>query len=155
MAQAVGIGAIKFAELSQNRMSDYIFDWEKMLALTGDTAPYLQNSHVRVRSIFRKIEGDFVAPESLTISENAEIHLARLLVRFGEVVPATLDDCRPNLLAAYLYELAKAFHSFYEACPVLKSEGATRETRLALCDLTAKVLKKGMGLFGITMPERM
>ena len=136
-------------------MSDYIFDWEKMLALTGDTAPYLQNSYVRVRSIFRKIDGEFTAPDSLTLNENAEINLARLLVRFGEVVPATLDDCRPNLLAAYLYELAKAFHSFYEACPVLKSEGATRETRLALCDLTARVLKKGMGLFGITMPERM
>ena len=155
VALAVGIGAIKFAELSQNRMSDYIFDWEKMLALTGDTAPYLQNSYVRVRSIFRKIDAEFQAPASLTLTESAEIHLARLLVRFGEVVPATLDDCRPNLLAAYLYELAKAFHSFYEACPVLKSEGATRETRLALCDLTAKVLKKGMGLFGITMPERM
>lgn len=155
VAQAVGIGAIKFAELSQNRMSDYIFDWEKMLALTGDTAPYLQNSYVRVRSIFRKIEGEFSAPDSLTLTENAEIHLARLLVRFAEVVPATLDDCRPNLLAAYLYELAKAFHSFYEACPVLKSDGATRETRLALCTLTASVLKKGMGLFGITMPERM
>ncbi len=155
VAQAVGIGAIKFAELSQNRMSDYIFDWEKMLALTGDTAPYLQNSYVRVRSIFRKIDGEFVAPKSLSISENAEINLSRLLVRFGEVVPATLDDCRPNLLAAYLYELAKAFHSFYEACPVLKSEGEVRETRLALCDLTAKVLKKGMGLFGINMPERM
>lgn len=155
VAQTVGIGAIKFAELSQNRMSDYIFDWEKMLALTGDTAPYLQNSYVRVRSIFRKIDGEFIAPKALTINENAEINLARLLVRFGEVVPATLDDCRPNLLAAYLYELAKAFHSFYEACPVLKSEGAVRETRLALCDLTAKVLKKGMGLFGINMPERM
>lgn len=155
VAQAVGIGAIKFAELSQNRMSDYIFDWEKMLALTGDTAPYLQNSYVRVRSIFRKIEGEFTAPASLHLTENAEIHLARLLVRFGEVVPATLDDCRPNLLAAYLYELAKAFHSFYEACPVLKSEGDTRETRLSLCELTARVLKKGMGLFGITMPERM
>ena len=91
----------------------------------------------------------------MILNENAEIHLTRLLVRFGEVVPATLDDCRPNLLAAYLYELAKAFHSFYEACPVLKSEGITRGTRLALCDLTARVLKKGMGLFGITMPERM
>ena len=96
-----------------------------------------------------------VALNSLTISENAEIHLARLLVRFGEVVPATLDDCRPNLLAAYLYDLARAFHSFYEACPVLKSEGAVKETRLALCELTARVLKQGMGLFGIEMPERM
>lgn len=155
VAQQVGIGAIKFAELSQNRMSDYIFDWDKMLALTGDTAPYLQNSYVRVRSIFRKVEGEFTAPESLQLIDNAEVSLARLINRYGEVVPSTLDDCRPNLLAAYLYELAKAFHSFYEACPVLKSEGATRETRLALCELTARVLKQGMGLFGIEMPERM
>ncbi len=155
VARIVGVGAIKFAELSQNRMSDYIFDWDKMLSLSGDTAPYLQNSYVRVRSIFRKIEGDFVAPAELNLSEDAEIHLARMLVRFAEVVPATLDDCRPNLLAAYLYDLARAFHSFYEACPVLKSEGAVRESRLALCELTARVLKQGMGLFGIEMPERM
>ena len=155
VSQAVGIGAIKFAELSQNRMSDYIFDWDKMLALTGDTAPYLQNSYVRVRSIFRKINTQFVKPQTLTFTQDAEIHLARMLVRYGEVVPSTLDDCRPNLLASYLYDLARAFHSFYEACPVLKSEGDTRETRLALCDLTASVLKHGMGLFGITMPERM
>lgn len=155
VSQAVGIGAIKFAELSQNRMSDYIFDWDKMLALTGDTAPYLQNSYVRTRSIFRKIEGAFEAPALMELAADAEIHLARLLVRYAEVVPATLDDCRPNLLAAYLYELAKAFHSFYEACPVLKSEGNVRATRLALCELTARVLKQGMGLFGITMPEKM
>lgn len=155
VAQIVGIGAIKFAELSQNRMSDYIFDWDKMLALTGDTAPYLQNSYVRVRSIFRKIGGAFTAPESLTLTEDAEIHLARLLVRYAEVVPSTLDDCRPNLLASYLYDLARAFHSFYEACPVLRSEGAVRESRLTLCELTARVLKQGMGLLGIEMPERM
>ncbi len=155
VAQAVGVGAIKFAELSQNRMSDYIFDWDKMLSLSGDTAPYLQNSYVRVRSIFRKIEGEFVAPAELSLAEDAEIHLSRMLVRYAEVVPSTLDDCRPNLLAAYLYDLARAFHSFYEACPVLKSEGAVRETRLALCELTARVLKQGMGLFGIEMPERM
>lgn len=155
VAQSVGIGAIKFAELSQNRMSDYIFDWDKMLALSGDTAPYLQNSYVRVRSIFRKIDGDFVVPEKLSLAEDAEINLARQLVRYGEVVPATLDDCRPNLLAAYLYDLARAFHSFYEACPVLKSEAEIRSSRLALCELTARVLKQGMGLFGIEMPDRM
>lgn len=155
VAKAVGVGAIKFAELSQNRLSDYIFDWDKMLALTGDTAPYLQNSYVRVRSIFRKIEGGFTAPEKLTLTEPAELALTRQLVRYAEVVPATLDDCKPNLLAAYLYELAKAFHSFYEACPVLRSEGDTRATRIALCELTARVLKQGMGLFGITMPDRM
>lgn len=155
VAQAVGVGAIKFAELSQNRLSDYIFDWDKMLALTGDTAPYLQNSYVRVRSIFRKTEGGFNAPDTLILNEEAEINLSRLLVRFAEVVPSTLDDCRPNLLAAYLYELARAFHSFYEACPVLKSEGNIRSTRLALCELTSRVLKCGMGLLGIEMPDRM
>ncbi len=164
IAQIVGIGAIKYAELSQNRMSDYIFDWDKMLALSGDTAPYLQNSYVRVRSIFRKIEGGYEAFEqavshgnspALQLEADAEIHLARLLVRYGEVVPSTLDDCRPNLLAAYLFDLARAFHSFYEACPVLRSEGVTRETRLTLCYLTARVLEQGMGLFGIEMPEHM
>ncbi len=155
VARTVGIGAIKYAELSQNRMSDYIFDWDKMLALSGDTAPYLQNSYVRVRSIFRKIEGEFAPPALLTLAADAEIHLARMLVRFGEVVPSTLDDCRPNLLAAYLHDLARAFHSFYEACPVLRSEGDTRASRLALCELTARVLKSGMGLFGIGMPDRM
>lgn len=155
VAQSVGIGAIKFAELSQNRLSDYIFDWDKMLALSGDTAPYLQNSYVRVRSIFRKVEDDFEVPSQLLLAEDAEIHLARLLVRYAEVVPSTLEDCRPNLLAAYLYDLARAFHSFYEACPVLKSEGEIRSTRLALCELTARVLKQGMGLLGIDMPDRM
>ncbi len=160
VAQAVGIGAIKYAELSQNRLSDYIFDWDKMIALTGDTAPYLQNSYVRVRSIFRKIEGgydgfDVACGTALKLEADAEIHLARLLVRYAEVVPSTLDDCKPNLLAAYLFDLARAFHSFYEACPVLKSEGETRYTRLALCHTTARVLEQGMGLFGITMPHQM
>ena len=155
VAQAVGVGAIKFAELSQNRLSDYIFDWDKMLALTGDTAPYLQNSYVRVRSIFRKLDAPYSAPDSLQLTEDAELHLARILSRYGEIVPSTLDDCRPNILAAYLYDLARAFHSFYEACPVLKSDGSVRTARLTLCELTARVLKQGMGLFGIEMPDRM
>lgn len=159
IAQIVGIGAIKFAELSQNRMSDYVFDWDRMLALSGDTAPYLQNSYVRVRSIFRRTEQGTWSGNAdsldLKLEAPAEIHLARLLSRFAELVPATLDDCRPNILASYLFELARAFHSFYEACPVLRSEGAIRESRLALCELTARVLKQGMGLFGIEMPERM
>lgn len=155
VSRAVGIGAVKFAELSQNRMTDYVFDWDKMLALQGDTAPYLQNSYVRVRSIFRKVEGDAALPESLTLTEDAEIHLARMLVRFGEIVPSVLDDCRPNVLAGYLFDLARAFHSFYEACPVLRSEGEVRASRLALCELTSRVLKQGMALLGIHMPDRM
>lgn len=117
----------------QQRCTDYVFNWDKMLALQGDTAPYLQNSYVRVRSIFRKLDGgplDWSAP--IQLSEDAEIHLARLLARYGEVVPLVLDDCRPNMLAAYLFDLARAFHSFYEACPVLKSEGTVRHSRLAL-----------------------
>ena len=162
VAEAVGIGAIKFAELSQNRLSDYIFDWDKMLSLTGDTAPYLQNSYVRVRAIERKINDPvFAAALSgaarirIILTEERELHLARLLARFGEVVPATLDDCRPNLLAAYLYELARAFHSFYEACPVLRSDLSTRSSRLVLCELTSRVLRLGMGLLGIRLLERM
>lgn len=156
VAQSVGIGAVKFAELSQNRLTDYVFDWDKMLALTGDTAPYLQNSYVRIRSIFRKLDSDSQEfSSSVYLKENAEIHLARMLVRFAEIVPAVLDDCRPNILAAYLFELAKAFHSFYEACPVLRSEGDIRRSRLALCELTSRVLRMGMGLLGIHLPERM
>ncbi len=158
IAQAVGIGAIKFAELSQNRLSDYIFDWDKMLALTGDTAPYLQNSFVRICSIFRKAGIDMHSIPTVNpplVRHESEMQLARILVRFAEVVPATLDDCRPNLLASYLYELARAFHSFYEACPVLHSENDERESRLALCALTARVLKQGMNLLGIVLPERM
>ncbi len=162
VAEAVGIGAVKFAELSQNRLSDYIFDWDKMLSLTGDTAPYLQNSYVRVRSIFRKINdtafSDALAsrhPMGISLTDEKEIHLARILTRFAEVVPATLDDCRPNLLAAYLYDLARAFHSFYEACPVLKSEDPIRISRLCLCELTARTLNLGLSLLGIRTPEQM
>lgn len=155
VARIVGIGAVKFAELSQNRLTDYVFAWDKLLALQGDTAPYLQNSYVRVRSIFRKVEEapDFTA--GLDLTAEAEKTLARLLVRYGEVVPQVLDDCRPNILAAYLYDLARAFHSFYEACPVLKSTGTVRATRLSLCEATARVLKHGLGLLGIEVPDRM
>jgi len=156
VAETVGIGAVKFAELSQNRLTDYVFSWDRMLALQGDTAPYLQYSNVRIRSIFRKLEEPFdLATASIVLTEEAEIHLARLLVRFGEVLPTVLDDHRPNLLANYLLELARAFHSFFEACPVLKSEDAVRTSRLALCDLSSQVLSTGLGLLGIKVPERM
>lgn len=156
VATIVGLGAVKFAELSQHRMTDYVFSWDRMLALTGDTAPYLQYSCVRVRSIFRKLDQEVqLDPSHLQIEAEAEVHLARMLMRFGEIVPSLLDDFRPNLLANYLLELARAFHSFFEACPVLKSEGVTQNTRLVLCDLTSQVLVKGLGLLGIEVPERM
>lgn len=155
VARKVGIGAVKFAELSQNRMTDYVFAWDKLLALSGDTAPYLQNSYVRIRSIFRKTNEsiDFSLP--LTFTAEAEIHLSRMLARYAEIVPQVLDDHKPNILAAYLFDLARAFHSFYEACPVLKSEGITRHTRLSLCEGASRVLKHGLGLLGIEAPERM
>jgi arginyl-tRNA synthetase len=127
-----------------------------MLALQGDTAPYLQYSHVRIRSIFRKLDEPFDAGASeVLLNQAEEIHLVRLLVRFGEVLPTILDDFRPNLLANYLLELARAFHSFFEACPVLKAEEAVRNSRLALCELTSRVLRQGLDLLGIRVPERM
>jgi len=155
IARIIGIGAVKYAELSQFRLSDYVFSWDKMLSFQGNTAPYLQNAYVRIRSIFRKLDGEFSAPAALALADPAEFALSKKLLQFGESVPQTLEDFRPNLLANYLYELANTFHGFYEACPVLKSEGATRESRLALCELTARVLQKGLGLLGIRVPERM
>jgi arginyl-tRNA synthetase len=127
-----------------------------MLALHGDTAPYLQNSYVRICSIFRKLDGPFDATAcQLVLGETEEIHLARLLVRFGEVVPTILEDFRPNLLANYLLELARAFHSFYEACPVLKAAEPIRSSRLALCELTSRTLQQGLHLLGINVPDKM
>jgi arginyl-tRNA synthetase len=156
VARIVGIGAVKFAELSQNRLTDYVFAWDRMLALQGDTAPYLQYSSVRIRSIFRKLDAPFDAKAcAIILNEEAEIHLARLHARFGELLPTILEDFRPNLLANYLLELARAFHSFFEACPVLKSAEAVRTSRLALCELTARILTTGLGLLGIRCPERM
>ncbi|MDE0859310.1 MAG: arginine--tRNA ligase [Akkermansiaceae bacterium] len=158
LAELIGVNSVKFTELSHHRMSDYVFDLDKMVALEGDTAPYLFYSYVRARSIFRKLEEGAVNTldaEKLTITEPAEIHLVRMLTRFGDNVSVVLDDFRPNLLATYLLELARSFHSFFEACPVLKAEGETRESRLILCDLTSRVIKDGLNLLGIQVPERM
>ncbi len=155
IARTIGIGAVKYAELSQYRLTDYVFSWEKMLSFQGNTAPYLQNAYVRIRSIFRKLEEPFSPPPQLELAAPQERALALKLAQFGEVIPSLLEEHRPNLLANYLYELADTFHGFYEACPVLKSEGAARATRLALCELTARILREGLGLLGIDVPERM
>ena len=160
IARAVGLGAVKYAELSQHRLTDYIFSWDRMLSFQGNTAPYLQNAYVRIRSIFRRGELDPEAPADanvpLALTEPAERDLAKKLAQFAETVPAVLDDFRPNLLANYLYELAGTFHTFFEACPVLKADAGTpRETRLTLCRVTARVLRTGLGLLGIDVPERM
>jgi arginyl-tRNA synthetase len=170
IAQKIGIGAVKYADLSQYRMTDYIFSWNKMLSLQGNTAPYLQNAYVRIRSIFRKAGESAVATPlrgvmeetghrpvatTLTLTDSAEINLAKRLCQFAETVPQVLNDFRPNILANYVFEVANSFHTFYEACPVLKSEEPARSSRLALCDLTARVLKHGLGLLGIKVPEKM
>jgi arginyl-tRNA synthetase len=156
IARIVGLGAVKYADLLPNRQSDYIFSWDKMLSFQGNTAPYLQYSYVRIRSIFRKLDTAWTASDApVAFTEPAETLLAKKLLQFGEVLPTILDDHRPNLLANYLYELASTFHGFFEACPVLKSEGVTRETRLRLCDTTARVLQKGLFLLGIEVPEKM
>jgi len=151
----VGLGAIRYAELSQYRMSDYIFSWDKLLSLHGNTAPYLQNAYVRSRAIFRKLDAPFIMPTSIQLQEEAEVTLAKKILLFPDVVPAILDGFKPNILANYLYELAAQFHGFYESCPVLNAEGATRETRLLLCDVFARLLKTGLQLLGIEVPEKM
>jgi arginyl-tRNA synthetase len=155
VAHKIGIGAVKYADLSQYRMTDYVFSWDKMLSLQGNTAPYLQNAYVRIRSIFRKGGESVPKIDRLTLSDSAEINLAKRLCQFAEIVPQVLSDFRPNILANYLFELANNFHTFYEACPVLKSGEPVRSSRLVLCDLTARVLNRGLDLLGIKVPERM
>ncbi|HEY0792430.1 MAG TPA: arginine--tRNA ligase, partial [Chthoniobacterales bacterium] len=117
IGQTVGLGAIKYAELSQHRLTDYVFSWEKLLSLQGNTAPYLQNAYVRSRAIFRKLGEPFVLPPGFSFTAEAELILAKKLLQFGDAVPAILEGFRPNVLANYLYELAAVYHSFYEECP--------------------------------------
>src|SRR6266576_937804 len=154
IAEKIGIGAVKYADLSQYRTTDYIFSWDKMLSLHGNTAPYLQNAYVRIRSIFRKA-GAVSLRVAPALSESAGLNLAKRLCQFAEIVPQVLNDFRPNILANYLFELANSFHTFYEACPVLRAEEPARSSRLALCDLTGRVLQRGLDLLGIKVPEKM
>ncbi len=157
IARVVGLGAVKYADLLPNRQSDYQFSWEKMLALQGNTAPYLLYAYTRVRSIFRKGGVDAATSTTQLPSLNApdEIALAKQLMNFGLVLEAVAEECRPNFLCNYLYDLAGLFARFYESCPVLKAEGAERATRLLLCDLTGRVLKQGLEALGIETTEQM
>ena len=155
IAKIIGLGAVKYADLSQYRMTDYVFSWDKMLSLNGNTAPYLQNAYVRVRSIFRKAAEGLSASAKIVLSDPAEIQLAKRLTQFAEIVPSVLNDFRPNVLANYLFELANNFHTFYEACPVLKADEPTRQSRLALSELTGRTLQRGLDLLGINVPEKM
>jgi arginyl-tRNA synthetase len=163
VAHAIGIGAVKYADLSKDRTTDYVFSWEKMLAMEGNTAPYLQYAYARIRSIFRKsgeAASDFgelsrAAAGKLKLDSPFEISLAKHILRLGEVLDALSRDLKPHLLTTFLYELATRFSSFYENCPVLQSEELTRSSRLALCDVTARTLALGLDLLGIEHPEQM
>lgn len=156
VARAVGIGAVKYADLSSDRIKDYVFDYTRMLAFDGNTAPYLQYAHARIRSILRRSETDALEPAAIEIRERAERDLALAILRFPTVVDAVAASLEPHQICTYLFELATAFSTFYEKCPVLKAPSdAERASRLALADTTARVLAKGLELLGIEAPERM
>jgi arginyl-tRNA synthetase len=153
VAEAVGIGAIKYADLSSDRLSDYVFDWDRMLALTGNTGPYLQYAHARIRSIFERA-GD-VPPGVFTVGDPAERALALELLAFEPLLEQVGRSLEFHRLATYLHGVAAAFSAFYERCPVLKAPPGVRESRLVLCDRTARTLREGLGLLGIAAPDRM
>jgi len=159
IARIVGIGAVKYADLAQNRTSDYVFSWDKMLSLAGNTAPYMQYAYARVRSIFRKggheAEDHRADAGPIPLAAPEELALGKMILRFPETLDRAIEGYQPNVLAAYLYDLAQAFTAFYEACPVLKSEEAVRATRLKLCDLVARTIAKGLALLGIEVADRM
>jgi len=170
IAKAVGIGAVKYADFSNNRTSDYVFSFDKMLAMDGNTAPYMQYAYARVKSIGRKAQTKGVDVESelaglnhqdglrqkVSLTEPAELDLAKHLIRYGEAIQAAVADYRPNYLTSYLYELAQKFSAFYTDCPVLDAGPDKRPTRLLLCDLTARTIKHGLSeLLGIEVVEQM
>ena len=158
IATKVGIGAVKFADLSKNRTSDYIFNWKTMLSFEGATAPYLQYAYSRIQSIFNKAEieqANFNA--NITIIEPQEKALALKLLQLEEVIDAVISESMPNLLCNYLYELASLYMTFYEACPILKEgiDEGIKQSRLALCLNISKTLKQGLDILGIDVMERM
>ncbi|WBB73979.1 arginine--tRNA ligase [Micromonospora sp. WMMD1128] len=155
VGRAVGIGAIKYADLSSDRHRDYVLDWERMLSLDGNTAPYLQYAYSRIRSIFRRAGAAARPGADISLAEPAERALAFELVGFAPVVEEVAGSLEFHHLAGYLHRVAVAFSAFYERCPVLRAEGPVRDSRLALCDVTARVLRQGLDLLGIRTPERL
>jgi len=155
-ARALGVGAVKYADLSTERVRDYVFDWDRMLAFEGDTGPYLQYAHARIRSIFRRAGVAAPPPGAAPLlGEPQERALALELLRFSEAVEATAETYSPSKLSTYLFDLASAFTGFYEACRVLVDDEPLRASRLALSDLTARVLEQGLSLLGMEAPEQM
>ena len=159
IAHAVGIGAVKYADLSRDRIGDYTFSWDSMLALDGNTAPYLQYAFVRIKGIFRKAQATVldikVDPAAIKLDSPQELALAKQILRLGEVVDQVAKELKPHLLCTYLYDLATRFHAFFEHCPVIQSPEPIRSGRLALCDLTAKTIALGLDLLGIEHPDQM
>jgi arginyl-tRNA synthetase len=158
VSQVVGLSAVKYADLSQNRITNYIFSYKKMLNLQGNTAPYMLYAYARVQSISREGGIDLAQLEKaakVNLTEETEINLAKHLLQLSDIILDVEKDLYPNRLCEYLFELSKKFNQFYEKCPVLKSEEPTRTSRLVLCDITARTLKLGLSLLGIPTLERM
>jgi arginyl-tRNA synthetase len=158
--EAVGLGAVKYADLSQNRTSDYVFSWDKMLAMNGNTATYMQYGYARIRAIFRKgeeaVEPYRREPPLPTLDTPEERALGLKLLQLGETLAAAAAELQPHLITAYLWELSKSFSGFYQQCPVLKAETPElRRSRLLLCDLTGRVIQLCLSLLGIRTVERM
>ncbi|MEQ8436295.1 MAG: arginine--tRNA ligase [Ilumatobacter fluminis] len=157
VARTIGIGAVKYADLSTDRIKDYVFDWDRMLAFEGNTAPYLQYAHARICSIFRraKVDRTSVRSTEIALGEPQERELAKRLLAYPSALDDTLATYSPHKLCTYLFDLAQDFMGFYEHCPVMKADEPVRSSRLALSDLTARTLEHGLGLLGITAPEAM
>ncbi len=157
VSTAVGIGAVKYADLSQNRTSDYVFSFDKMLALQGNTAPYMLYAYVRVQGISRKGAIDFsqLGDAPILLAEDSELTLAKHLLELDTVLIEVSRDLYPNRLCQYLFELSQKFNQFYDRCSVLQAEEPQRTSRLMLCDLTARTLRLGLSLLGIPVLERM
>lgn len=153
----MGISSVKYADLSQNRTSNYVFSYDKMLSLQGNTAPYLLYAYVRVQGISRKgnIKFESLTDSQLTLSEETELALAKHLLSLSEILDEVAQELLPNRLCQYLFELSQKFNQFYDQCPVLQVEEPLRTSRLLLCDLSARTLKLGLSLLGITVLERM
>jgi len=157
VVHTIGIGAVKYAELSTDRVKDYVFDWDRMLSFDGNTGPYLQYAHARICSIFRRagLDRATVRDVPIVIDAPQERALALRLLAYPTAIDTTLETYSPHKLCTYVYELATDFTAFYEHCPVLKADEPVRSSRLAIADLTARTLAHALGLLGIDAPEQM